>query len=132
MYGLPQAGIIAQELLQEHLAKVGHHQCKIIPGLWTHKTRKICFTLVVDDFAIKYTKLEDAQILIDALKKDYTITIDWDNKIHRTYHQVELHERKGTRSHAQILTKSPTTIQPSTTKEEAELAIPTRCTPIWS
>ncbi len=23
MYGLPQAGIIAQELLQEHLAKVG-------------------------------------------------------------------------------------------------------------
>jgi hypothetical protein len=78
MYGLPQAGIIAQELLQEHLTKVGYHQSKIIPGLWTHKTRKICFTLVVDDFAIKYTKLEDAQHLIDALKKDYTITIYWD------------------------------------------------------
>ncbi len=78
MYGLPQAGIIAQELLQERLAKVGYHQSKIIPGLWTHKSRKICFTLVVDDFAIKYTKLEDAQHLIDVLKKDYTITIDWD------------------------------------------------------
>jgi hypothetical protein len=36
MYGLPQAGIIAQELLQEHLAKVGYHQSKIVPGLWTH------------------------------------------------------------------------------------------------
>jgi hypothetical protein len=76
MYGLPQAGIIAQELLQERLAKVGYHQSKIIPGLRTHKTRKICFTLVVNNFAIKCTKLEDAQHLIDALKKDYTITID--------------------------------------------------------
>ena len=56
MYGLPQAGIIAQELLEERLAKVGYHQSKIFPGLWTHKTRNTCFTLVVDDFAIKYTK----------------------------------------------------------------------------
>jgi hypothetical protein len=78
MYGLPQAGIIAQELLQEHLAKVGYHQSKIIPGLWTHKTRKICFTLVVDNFAIKYTKLEDAHHLIKALKKDCSISVDWD------------------------------------------------------
>jgi hypothetical protein len=77
MYGLPQAGIIAQEFLQEHLAKVGCHQSKTIPGLWTHKKRKICFTLVVDDFAIKYTKLEDAQHLIHALKKDYNITVNW-------------------------------------------------------
>ena len=54
MYGLPQAGIIAQELLEERLAKYGYHQSKIIPGFWSHKTRPICFTLVVDDFAIKY------------------------------------------------------------------------------
>ena len=78
MYCLPQAGIIAQELLKERLAKVGYHQSKIIPGLWTHVTRKTCFLLVVDDFAIKYTKLEDAQHLINALKKDYTITVNWD------------------------------------------------------
>jgi hypothetical protein len=77
MYGLPQAGIIAQELLQERLAKVGYYQSKIIPGLWTHITKKTCFTLVVDNFAIKYTNLDDAKHLIDALKKDYIITIDW-------------------------------------------------------
>ena len=53
MYGLPQAGIIAQELLAERLAKHGYHQSKIIPGLWTHKTRPTTFTLVVDNFAIK-------------------------------------------------------------------------------
>ncbi len=77
MYGLPQAGIIAQDLLQARLSKVGYHQSKTIPGLWTHKTRKTCFTLVVDDFAIKDTSIEDTQHLIDALKQDYTITIDW-------------------------------------------------------
>ncbi len=54
MYGQPQAGIIVQELLQECLAKVGYHQSKIIPGLWTHEMRKTCFTLVIDDFATKY------------------------------------------------------------------------------
>jgi hypothetical protein len=32
MHGLPQAGIIAQKLLQERLEKVGYHQSKIIPG----------------------------------------------------------------------------------------------------
>jgi hypothetical protein len=53
MYGLPQAGIIAQELLKERLAEYGYHQSKIIPGPWTHETRPTTFTLVVDDFAIK-------------------------------------------------------------------------------
>jgi hypothetical protein len=38
----------------------------------------VCFTLVVDNFAIKYTKKEDAQHLIDALEKDYTISTNWD------------------------------------------------------
>jgi hypothetical protein len=78
MYRLPQAGIIAQELLQECLAKVGYYQSKIVPGLWTHKMRNTCFTLVVDDFAIKYTKMEITKHLIDTLQKDYTITVDWD------------------------------------------------------
>jgi hypothetical protein len=77
MYGLPQAGIIAQVLLREQLAKVGYYQSKIIPRLWTHVTRKTCYTLVVDNFAIKYTKMEDAQHLIDVLKKDHTVTINW-------------------------------------------------------
>ena len=54
MYGLPQAGLLAQELLQERLAVHGYHQSKIIPGLWKHETRPIVFTLVVDDFGVKY------------------------------------------------------------------------------
>jgi hypothetical protein len=53
MYSLPQAGIIAQELLEERLAKYGYHQSKIVPGLWMHETRPTTFTLMVDNFAIK-------------------------------------------------------------------------------
>ncbi len=38
MYGLPQSGKIAQQLLKERLGKVGYTQSKIIPGLWKHQT----------------------------------------------------------------------------------------------
>ena len=41
MYGLPQAGLLANELLEERLNKAGYHQSKLVPGLWTHKWRPI-------------------------------------------------------------------------------------------
>jgi hypothetical protein len=34
MYGLPQARIIAQELLEKQLAEYGYHQSKIINSFW--------------------------------------------------------------------------------------------------
>ena len=76
MYGLPQAGILAQELLEKRLAKEGYNQSKIINGFWKHKTRPISFTLVVDDFAVKYVKEEDAEHLINTIKKYYPLKID--------------------------------------------------------
>ena len=36
MYGLPQAGIIANKKLKLHLAKHGYHPTAHTPGLWTH------------------------------------------------------------------------------------------------
>jgi hypothetical protein len=54
MYGLPQAGLIAQELLEKRLNARGYYQSKFTPGLWTHDTRNTKFALVVDDFGIKY------------------------------------------------------------------------------
>jgi hypothetical protein len=38
MYGLPQAGSIANELLEKQLNEHGYCQSKLIPGLWTHDT----------------------------------------------------------------------------------------------
>ncbi len=77
MYGLPQAGIIAQELLEKRLAKHGYHQSKITPGLWTHDTRPICFSLVVDDFGIKYVGEEHAQHLLSVVRQYYKCSCDW-------------------------------------------------------
>jgi hypothetical protein len=54
MYGLKQAGLIASQLLQTRLAPFGYYPGWHTPGLWLHKTRPIYFTLVVDDFAVKY------------------------------------------------------------------------------
>jgi hypothetical protein len=78
MYGLPQAGIIAQELLQERLLKAGYHQSKVTPGYWKQDWRPINFTLVVDDFRVKYINETDVNHLIQALKQDYEIEEDWD------------------------------------------------------
>ena len=53
MYGLKEAGIIAYQRLVKSLASHGYHPCTHTPGLWKHVTRKIMFTLAVDDFGIK-------------------------------------------------------------------------------
>ena len=55
MYGLPQAGKIASDRLTELLAPHGYAPVPYTPGLWTHTSGKVTFTLVVDDFGIKYT-----------------------------------------------------------------------------
>jgi hypothetical protein len=52
MYGLQQAGIIAQELLAKRLKEHGYTQSETTPGLWTHEWRPITFSLIVDDFGV--------------------------------------------------------------------------------
>jgi hypothetical protein len=77
MYGFPQAGIPAQQLLQKRLATHGHRPCRHTHGLWKHDTRPTMFTLVVDNFGVKYVNQPDAQHLVDAISKSYTTTQDW-------------------------------------------------------
>jgi hypothetical protein len=77
MYGLTQAGILTNQLLARRLAIHGYHQTKFTPGIWRHATRPIQFTLVVDDFDVKYVGKEHAQHLIDALETDYIKIFDW-------------------------------------------------------
>ena len=77
VYGLPQAGILAQQLLEQRLNQQGYSQSKAVPGLWTHATRPISFTLVVDDFGVKYVGKEHAMHLISILKQSYEISEDW-------------------------------------------------------
>ena len=54
MYGLVQAVIIAHTALKEHLQPFGYEPAPITPGLWRQNKNGINFTLVVDNFGIKY------------------------------------------------------------------------------
>lgn len=77
IYGLPQAGILAKNLLEERLSKGGYYPAPNTPGLYLHKTRKISFTLWVDDFSVKYVDKEDVYHLISLLQENYELKIDW-------------------------------------------------------
>jgi hypothetical protein len=63
MYDLPQAGILAQNLLNERLNKHGYHQSPAMPGLWQNHLRPISFTLCIDNFGIKYVGKNTPTIL---------------------------------------------------------------------
>ena len=77
IYGLPQAGKLASMALKEHLAPYVYFEVARTPGLWQHITRPIAFSLVVDDFGVKYNHKDDADHLAKTLKKAYQIAEDW-------------------------------------------------------
>jgi hypothetical protein len=70
VWGLPQAGILAHKKLRRELEPHGYYEQKNTPGLWYHKTRPISFTLVVDDFGVKYVGKEHAEHLIACLRQN--------------------------------------------------------------
>ena len=82
MYGLPQAGKIANDKLKLHLAKFGYEPAPINPVLWIHQTPPLQFSLVVDDFGIKYERQEDITHLLDVLKTIYKISEDCYGKLY--------------------------------------------------
>ncbi|KAL7480901.1 hypothetical protein ACHAW6_006564 [Cyclotella cf. meneghiniana] len=81
-YGLPQSGILANKLLKKRMAQHGYFEVPHTPGLWKHIHRPVQFTLVVDDFGIKYVGDEHFEHLINALKEHYDVTIDKEGKLY--------------------------------------------------
>jgi hypothetical protein len=82
MYGLKQAGLLADQVLQKRLKPFGYYPAIHTPGLWLHNTKPTAFSLVVDDFAVKYITKSDANHLRDALLQHYEITTDWDGTVY--------------------------------------------------
>jgi hypothetical protein len=78
MYGLPHAGKLANDRLRSFLAPAGYIPCRVTPGLWRHQHSNLMFSLVVDDFGIRYTKRDDVEQLIAMLEREYKCTIDWE------------------------------------------------------
>jgi hypothetical protein len=54
VWGLPQAGILANKQLHRKLAPFGYHKSANTLGLWRHESRPLTFTLIVNDFGIKF------------------------------------------------------------------------------
>ena len=82
MYGLPQSGILANKLLKERLEKEDYYEVDHTPGLFRHRTRPVAFTLVVDDFGIKYVGKENAEHLLGILRKYYKMDVDWKGELY--------------------------------------------------
>jgi hypothetical protein len=77
IYGLPQAGRLAQLKLTALLAKHGYVPAPNTPCLFKHLIHPIAFTLVVDDFAIKFKDTLHAEHLLAAIREEYEVTVDW-------------------------------------------------------
>ena len=67
VYGLPQAGLITNELLEKRPAKHKYTQSKLVMGIWKHKWIPIQFSLVIYAFGVKYVGKFHAEHLISAL-----------------------------------------------------------------
>jgi hypothetical protein len=70
MYGLLQAGILANKLLKEQLACHGYFEQLHTPGLWKHATCPVWFHLCVNNLGVKYIGQEHLQHLYNALCKE--------------------------------------------------------------
>ena len=83
IYGLPQAGILANKLLRKRLAPAGYYEVAHTPGLWRHVTRPISFSLVVDDFGVKYVGKQHVEHLIKTLRDaTYQLETDWEGTLY--------------------------------------------------
>ena len=82
IYGLPQAGKLANDLLKKRLSKEDYFKVDHTPGLFRHKWRPIWFTLVVDDFGIKYVGEEHRDHLSNILDKYYEMEMDYNGELY--------------------------------------------------
>jgi hypothetical protein len=65
------------------LAPFGYYECVNTPGLWYHVSRPILFTLVVNDFGVKYVRRQHADHLIASIKNTYKkLTEDWTGSLY--------------------------------------------------
>jgi hypothetical protein len=77
--GTPPAGILANKLLCKQLVPHGYYKCKHTLGLWKHATWPISFTLVANNFGMKYINKDN---VYHCLKKKYELTKDWDSNLY--------------------------------------------------
>ena len=75
IYALKQAGIIANQELQKHMATYGYRPVRFTPVLWKHDEKDAILSLVVDDFLVQYTSEENVAHFLHALCQKYEATV---------------------------------------------------------
>jgi hypothetical protein len=76
MYGLPHAGLLAQNRLIAHLTANGYAQSTVVPCLFQNSDNGGTFVLVVDDFSIKTKNAASRDHFLNTLRQMYKITVD--------------------------------------------------------
>ena len=77
---MPQPVRLANDQLRTCLEKEGYYETKTTPGLWRYKWRPILFSLIANDFGVKYVGKYHADKLDLMLWKYHIITINWEGK----------------------------------------------------
>ena len=68
IYGLPHAGALANKQLKKFLAPDGYYEFVHTPEIWRQSTIPIQFSLVVDDFGVKYIGKQHVEHLVHCLQ----------------------------------------------------------------
>jgi hypothetical protein len=77
LYGMKQAGYLAHLEILEHLANHGYMPCPNTPCLFRHHSDDIEFTLITDDFGVRYGTKAAADKLLAVMSRKYPMTHDW-------------------------------------------------------
>jgi hypothetical protein len=74
------AGIFFQELVADQLKLHGYSQSQTTSGPWKHQSCPIVFSLVINNFGVKYFDKETEQHLLDTIQKYYKCSCNWDGQ----------------------------------------------------
>ena len=80
MYRLKQAARLVFDNIVKLLAPHGYFHVQEYPGVWKHKTLTTVFTLCVDNFGTKANYMEEMHHLINAIKKYFKCSINWEGQ----------------------------------------------------
>ena len=78
MYGIPEAGRLANDLLRARLKKHGYIEATHTPGYWKQIWYPISWTLIFDDFGFKYTNKRHVDELLKIMSQQYVMKMDWE------------------------------------------------------
>ena len=66
----------------EKLASHGYYEVPHTHGIWKHISRPIQFSIIVNNFGVKYSRKEHIDHLIRTLKSEFTIIEDFEGSLY--------------------------------------------------